>query len=222
MEQLIRIAMVDDHQLFRKGIEAILRASGSIDVAYSAGSGEELLQWLRTAAPLPDVVMLDIEMPGLNGIQLTEHLCRTYPQLRIIILSMHFRENLISGLVEKGVHCFLPKNSEPEELLAAIQTVHRNDFYFNDAVLQAIHKSMGGAKKRAPDVTFGFGITPREKEVLELICREYSTAQIADKLFLSARTVDGHRNNLLQKTGAANTAGLVLFAVRNRIIDPWF
>lgn len=222
MKEPIRVAMVDDHLLFRKGIEAILTASENISVVLSVPAAEELLQWLGTVSQKPDVVMLDIEMPGLNGIQLTEQLHRLYPALRLIVLSMHFRENLIAGLVEKGVHSFLPKNSEPGELLVAIETVHRNGFYFNEAVLKTMQRNMTGVKKRAPDVTLGYGITPREKEVLELICRELSTAEIAEKLFLSARTVDGHRNNLLQKTGAANTAGLVLFAVRNGIVDPWF
>ena len=114
MNNRIRVAMVDDHLLFRKGIEAILTASDNIDVVLSTAAGDELLNWLSTNPKKTDVVMLDIEMPGMNGIQITEQLHSRYPDLRIIILSMHFRENLIAGLVEKCVHCFLPKNSEPE------------------------------------------------------------------------------------------------------------
>ena len=222
MTNSVRIALVDDHLLFRRGIEAILRASDSTEIVFETGEGQDFLDWLSEKKTPPEVVLLDIEMPGINGIQMAEELRKTYPGIRIIILSMHFRENLIAGLVEKGVHGYLPKNCDPGELLNAISTVQRTGFYFNEAVLKAMQKNMSGVKKRAPDVTMGFGITPREKEVLELICRENTTAEIAEKLCLSMRTVDGHRNNLLQKTGAKNSAGLVLFAVRHRIIDPWF
>jgi DNA-binding NarL/FixJ family response regulator len=218
----IKIALVDDHMLFRKGMEAILRQHPDYEILTGCNDAAEFSAWLETAGTAPDILLLDLEMPGKNGVELADELRVSHPAIRIIVLSMHFRENLISNLVEKGVHSYLPKNAEPEELLAAIRIVHQNGFYFNDLVLKAIRKSITGGKKRAADSTLGYGITQRENEVLELICRELSTAEIADKLCISARTVDGHRNNLLQKSGALNTAGLVLFAVRNRIIDPWF
>jgi DNA-binding NarL/FixJ family response regulator len=221
-EQKIKLALIDDHLLFRKGIKALLTDSGAMECLFETADAFEFLDWLAKADALPDVALIDIEMPGMNGIELSEKLQKTFPSVKIIILSMHFRESLVISLVEKGVRGYLPKNAEPEELLMAIDTVYQRGFYFNDSFLKTMHAAFSGNRKNAHDTSLGFGITNREKEVLQLICHELTTQEIADKLFLSVRTVDGHRNNLLQKTGARNSAGLVLFAIRNNIVDAWF
>ncbi len=222
MKETIRIALIDDHLLFRKGIEAILRTIGDISIVYESGSAQEFLDWLEEKSPPPEIVLLDIEMPGMNGLVLMQNLREKYPQIKVIILSMHFRHSLIAGLVENGANGYLSKNCEEAELFNSIYTVKRSGFYFNEAVLRIMHKMVTGPRKKTPDATLGFGITEREKEILQLICREHTASEIAEKLFLSVRTVEGYRNNLLQKSGAKNTAGLILFAVRNNIIDPWF
>jgi DNA-binding NarL/FixJ family response regulator len=218
----IKLALIDDHILFRKGIKALMIDSEKMDCLFDTHQGHLFIEWLDTAGALPDVALIDIEMAGMNGIELSEKLQKSFPSIKIIILSMHFRESLVVSLVEKGVRGYLPKNAEPNELLNAIETVHNRGFYFNDTFLKTMHAAFSGNKKNSSDKTLGFGITAREKEVLHLICREFTTQEIADKLFLSVRTVDGHRNNLLQKTGARNSAGLVLFAIRNSIVDPWY
>lgn len=218
----VRITLIDDHQLFRKGVEAMLRSFGNIEIIYESGSAREFLDWLSEGSPAPEVVLLDIEMPGMNGIELMKILRTDYPAIKVIILSMHFRQSLVSSMVEAGVSGYLSKNCEPGELFNAIFAVRKSDFYFNDAVLRIMHGSLTGSRKKSNDVSLGFGITEREREVLELICKECTTSEIAEKLCLSDRTVEGHRNNLLQKTHAKNAAGLVLFAVRNNIVDPWF
>jgi DNA-binding NarL/FixJ family response regulator len=217
-----RIALVDDHRLFRKGIEAMLIPFDDIEVICDVGSAEEFLDWLAQENAPPQAIFLDIEMPGMNGIELMKKLRSEYPAIKVIILSMHFRQSIVTSLVENGVNGYLSKNCEPVELHDAICAVIRNDFYFNEDVLRIMHNAMTSQRKKAADTTLGFEVTKREKEVLDLICREHTNADIAEKLFLSMRTVEGHRNNLLQKSGAKNTAGVVLFAVRNHIIDPWF
>jgi DNA-binding NarL/FixJ family response regulator len=218
----IHITLVDDHQLFRKGIAAMLQPFGDIEIVFESGSAQEFLDWLRQDVIPPEVILLDIEMPGMNGIELMKKLRSDYPAIKVIILSMHFRQSVVAGLVENGVSGYLSKNCEPTELHNAITIVMRSDFYFSEEVLRIMHRTLAGQRKKAADTTLGFDITAREKEVIGLICRENTTAEIAEKLFISMRTVEGHRINLLQKTGAKNSAGLVFFAIRNNLIDLWF
>lgn len=218
----VRIALVDDHLLFRTGIETILRGFENMQVVHAAGSAQEFLDWLDVGSLPPEVLLLDIEMPGMNGIELLKKLRQRDTNTKVIILSMHFRPALVSSMVESGVNGYLSKNCEPTELCAAILSVSKTDFYFNENVLRIMRGTLTGPRKRSADTTFGYGITEREKEVLQLICRECTTEAIAQQLFISIKTVEGHRTNLLLKSGAQNLAGLVLFAVRNHMVDAWF
>lgn len=218
----LKIALIDDHKLFRKGIEAILRSLDNITIVYESGSAPDFIEWLNEENEPPEVLLLDIEMPGMNGIELMQKIRTMNIKFRIIALSMHFRQSLVANLVESGVNGYLTKNCEEAELFNAIFSVKKTGFYFNEALLRIMHNTILNPEKKITDTSLGFGITPREKETLQLICREYTAAEIAQKLFLSVRTIEGYRNNLLQKSGAKNTAGLVLFAVRNHIVDPWF
>jgi len=217
-----KIAVVDDQVLFRKGLVSILENRFGIEVLIEAGGGKEFIEKLNTAAHLPGIVLLDLEMPDMDGKKVIEYLKEHYPQVKIIILSVHYNNDLVAHFIEMGTNSYLPKNTEPEELEMAIASVVKNDFYFNDNTLHALRKAIASKGKNKNTVLVGsLLLTMREIEVLELICREFNTAEIAEKLFISPRTVEGHRVNLLTKTNARNTAGLVLFAVKSNIINTY-
>jgi DNA-binding NarL/FixJ family response regulator len=164
---------------------------------------------------------VDMNMPEMNGMELTELLLKQHPEMRIIILTVHNQERFIIKMIEAGVAGYLVKNCDIEEVLTAIRAAHKTGFYFNESTMQAMRN---GYRNKKGDVrsfaNIAVEITEREAEVLRLICREYTNTEIGDRLHISPRTVDGHRNNLLAKAGCRNTAGLVLFAVNNGFFDP--
>lgn len=212
-EDAIYVAIAEDQRLFRECLVSLLNGFERIKVNVEAANGKELLESLYTAAPTPQVVLLDLTMPEMNGLETTRQLKKLFPQMKIIILSVHSEERHIVHMVGEGVNGYLVKNSELTEVVHAVKAVHEKGFYFNESMLRAIHSGM--AHKHEKSYNPNSPITAREKEILELICQEHTTQEIAEKLFLSVRTVDGHRNNLLEKTGARNTAGLVIYALRN-------
>jgi DNA-binding NarL/FixJ family response regulator len=159
-------------------------------------------------------------MPEMNGAELTEVLQKKYPTVKVIILSAYDQERFVHKMVEAGAAGYLFKNCDIEEVLLAINTTFKSGFYFNDAVLSAMRngaKYKGGPLRNIANVAIE--LSDREQEVLHLICKEFTNPEIAAQLHISPRTVDGHRNNLLAKTGSRNTAGLVLFAVSNNLFD---
>lgn len=216
----IRIALVDDQLLFRQSLATLIQNESGLRLVLEAENGEQCLQLLASAEQLPDIVLADLEMPGMDGIELNDQLHQLYPAVRLIVLSIHASERLIARMIDLGACGYLTKNCDKAELLTALQTVYATGFYINARVLKAIQTA-----SRTHSITpknfngIPVDLSAREKEILQLICREYSTAEIAERLFLSPRTVEGHRNNLLQKTGRRNTAGLVLFAIRYRLFE---
>jgi DNA-binding NarL/FixJ family response regulator len=213
----IRLALVDDHLLFRKGMVSLLRDHNDIELVLEASDGQELMDALQQGKANPDVVLMDINMSGMNGIETTRRLRSEFPEAKILVLSVHCEEHFIVRMIELGAHGYLFKNSEPSELIEAICTVMRTGFYFNDTVLLAMRKGLMNKKQREA-VEQSTSLTVREKEILQLICKEFTASEIGEKLFISARTVDGHRNNLLEKTGSRNTAGLVVFALKHQLV----
>jgi len=212
-ENTIHVAIAEDQRLFRECLVSLLNGFDRIAVNVEAANGKELLEQLYIASPTPQVVLLDLTMPEMNGLDTTRQLKKLFPEMKIIILSVHSEERHIVHMVSEGVNGYLVKNSELSEVVQAVQAVHEKGFYFNESVLRAIHSGM--AHKHEKSYNPNSPLTAREKEILELVCQELTTPEIAEKLFLSVRTVDGHRNNLLEKTGALNTAGLVIYALRN-------
>lgn len=218
----IRVALIDDQKLFRQSLATLITATPGLELLLEAGDGNDFLQQL-SADRLPDVALMDMQMPGMDGIELNSILHRQYPQVRIIVLSVHANERLIARMIEAGASGYLVKNCDKEELITAIQTVFKSGFYINSEVLKAIQKASQQKTRPLKNVNaLAIELSAREKEVLELICREYSNAEIASKLFISIRTAEGHRNNLLAKTGCRNTAGLVLFAIRHNLFEVAF
>lgn len=212
-EDTIHVAIAEDQRLFRECLVSLLNGFERINVNVEAANGKDLLEQLFVVAPTPQVVLLDLTMPEMNGLDTTRQLKKLFPYMKIIILSVHSEERHIVHMVGEGVNGYLVKNSELSEVVQAVQAVHEKGFYFNESVLRAIHSGM--ANKHEKSYNPNSPLTVREKEILELICKEHTTQEIAEKLFLSVRTVDGHRNNLLEKTGARNTAGLVIYALRH-------
>ncbi|MCB9306137.1 MAG: response regulator transcription factor [Lewinellaceae bacterium] len=215
---MIRIAIADDEALFRKGILMLLEDEADFEIVFEAEDGQHLLEQLKAQDPLPDILLLDLNMPRLSGIEAAKTIREQFPELKFIVLSTFFSKAFIINMIEIGAASYLAKNATPEEMKATIREVQEKGFSYNRQVLEVIRENM--LDKTKPKITSPFGVelTDREKEILQLICEEYTTHEIAAKLFISPRTVDGHRNNLLQKLGCKNVAGLVVFAIRNDLV----
>ncbi len=211
----IRIALVDDQKLFRGGLKMILSDRPDFQVVFEADNGKQFFE--RLAFEPVDVVILDVEMPVMDGIETLEVIRDKHPDIRVIMLTMHDSDRLINHLMQLGANGFLLKDENPEIVRTAVERVGQEGIFFRDYVSRALLK--GGRQKPAkPNGYFGPNISEREMEVLTLICQEYTSKEIAEKLFISARTVEGHRRSLQDKTGARNLVGLVLYAVKNGIV----
>ncbi len=218
---MITIAIADDQMLFRRGMAAIVNTFDNMTVICEAENGQKLLGFLETTTQKPDVVLMDLSMPELNGVDTMKIIHEKYSDQKVIILSIHNEDKFVIHLIELGASAYLFKNSEPEEVERAIRGVIEKGFYFSENIVQTLHKRISNKKTHVSvHDNIPINLSIREIEVINLICRELTAQEIADKLFISVRTVDGHRNNLLEKTGARNTAGLVIFAIKNNIVDP--
>ena len=213
----IRIALVDDHKLFRKGIAALIGDDEHLEVAFEAGSGLELFE--KLVDDQPELVLMDLEMPGMDGIEATQRLAREFPEIKVIVLTMHEEDHYISNLMEVGAAAYLLKSMDVDEVDIAIKSVMETGFYFSDRVSKALVGAL--TKKNRVRATFNQKelLSQREVEVLKLLCQELSSEEIGDRIHLSPRTVEGYRRNLLSKTGARNLAGLVVFAIKNNYYD---
>lgn len=207
-----RIVLVDDHSLFRNGLRGLLERQEGYRVVGEAGSGEEFLALLDTLEA--DVVFMDFSMPGLDGAQTTERALARRPGLRIITLSMFGEESYYSRMVEAGARGFLLKDSDIGDVLEAVETVMEGGSYFSPQLLSSLTGHMRSREDAADDQ-----LSSREREILVAVCRGLSNQEIADELFISKRTVDKHRANILEKTGCKNTASLVVYAIRNGIVE---
>jgi DNA-binding NarL/FixJ family response regulator len=214
---VISVAIAEDQRLFRECLIPILNSYPHIKVVLEASNGKELIHLLERTEVLPQVVLMDLSMPEMDGLTTTQYIKERYPSLRIVILSVHAEERHVVKMVGMGINGYLAKNSELEEVRQAIEAVYEKGFYFNESILRAIQAGMG--KQKPKTFSIDNNLTTREKEVLQLICQEMTAQEIANRLYISVRTVDGHRNSLLEKTGARNTAGLVIYALKNHLVD---
>jgi DNA-binding NarL/FixJ family response regulator len=211
----IEVVITDDHKLFRKGIRSLLEEFPLISKVYEAGNGMELLELLTQLDNLPEIILLDIQMPVMNGIDVQKRIRKLYPLQKVIILTMEDDEQFIMHMISEGVNGYLLKDAEPDELEEAIEKVVKNDFYFPPGLAQLVLKSTRKKNILRQDLP---GFSERELEVLDLICRDFTTSEIADKLGISPRTVEGHRRKLLEKSETKNIAGLVVFALKNNLV----
>lgn len=212
MEQY-SVILVDDHKLFREGLKLLLENLTYIKKVDEAGNGKEFLKLVEKYHP--DIVFMDIEMPEMDGITATQQALKLFPDLNIIALSMYGDENYYTQMINAGAKGFILKNSGIQDVEAAIQTVISGNNYFSQEILNRLIKGIGGKSKTKKSNE----LSEREEEVLYHICKGLSNQEIANILYLSKRTVDKHRENILSKTNAKNTAGLVMFAVKNGIVE---
>jgi two-component system response regulator DegU len=203
----ISICVVDDHQIFRKAMVRLLKTFNHIGEICEAGNGEECLKQVSEKKPM--VVLLDLDMPKMNGMTCAEQLVKKFPDIKIIVLTMHDSEKYMVTMLEIGVHSFLHKSTDPEELEKAIHSVIENDFYYNELLNTAIFRSMQG-KSKFDQPTFGAKkLTVREEEILKLICNEKSLKEIAHSLSVSEKTIQSHKLHIHNKLGVKSTVGLV-------------
>lgn len=210
----IRVAIADDHSLFREGIRMILSEMPGILLCLEACDGNELLDALEHT-PV-DVVLLDLEMKKTNGMETLGMIHERYPELKVIILSMHSEPRMISHLMKLGANGYLIKDAQKNELEKAIREVCEKGMHFNEYVSNSL---LIGLRSKNEKPALSVQLSPREREVLSLICAEHTTQEIAEKLFISERTVEGHRKNLCSKLDAKNTAGLVKKAILLKYIE---
>ncbi|WP_046758110.1 response regulator [Kordia jejudonensis] len=215
-EKTITLGLVDDHNLFREGIKSLLDKILEVQLVLEAVNGKDMFTKLKN--DVPDMILLDLEMEEMNGVDATLKLQAEYPEVKILILTMHKEERMISYLMEIGANGYLLKDTTGEELEEAIKTVVRKGFYFNEFVSQALLKGLKNKSGKPLKIGKDYHLTAREFEVLELIAQECTTAEIAEKLFLSVRTIEGHRKNLISKLGVKNTAGLLIKAIKEKLI----
>ena len=210
----VKIALVDDHTLFRTGMRGLLMQRDDYDVVADVGSGEEFLEILPDLDV--DVVFMDISMQGIDGCETTRRALAMRPELRIITLSMYGDDHYYTLMVESGASGFLLKDSDIEEVYNAVDSVQSGDSYFSSALLGSLTRNMSMASVDVPSDEDA--LSDREIEILVEVCRGLSNQEIADKLFISKRTVDKHRANILEKTGCKNTANLVVYAIKNHLV----
>ena len=216
----VSIALVEDQELFRNGLAALIRSVPGFVLQYEAANGKIFVEQLQMSTSLPDIALIDMHMPEMNGVELNKILQERYPSIKVIVLSVYDQERFIGKMIEAGACGYLTKNCEISELITAVKTTYTTGFYFNQATLQAMRKASqykAGEIKSLSNIAIT--LTERENEILTLLCQEFTNAEIGEKLFISTRTVEGHRNNLLLKTGCRNTAGLVIFAIKNGLFN---
>ncbi len=213
MNRKISIILVDDHSLFRDGLKFILSQISGYKIVGEASNGKEFLDLLETV--FPDLVLMDIAMPGMDGIIATKRALSLYPDLKIVALSSYGDEIYYRRMIEEGVMGFLTKNSNKEELEFAINTVVKGNSYFSQDLLKKVVINISKKDKQKDEE---IKLTYREREILKFICQGLSNKEIAEKLFISPKTVDNHRTSLLSKTCSKNTASLVMCAIKKNLI----
>jgi DNA-binding NarL/FixJ family response regulator len=216
MSGAIKIALVDDEVLFRKGISFLLQREENIEIIFEASNGEELILKLNDNPIKPDIIVMDLKMPVLNGVEATKLIRKSHPDIKIIALTSYDTKSFVANMIQVGAVAYLIKNTTPKDLIHTINEVSRKGFYYSQTVLKTIQETIISLKNNKGNLETGF-LSPREIEILQLICQQKTTSEIADQLFLSPRTVEGHRNNLLLKTESRNIAGLVVYAIQNEI-----
>ena len=212
----VRIAIADDYKIYREGLKLCFSIDKNLAILFEADNGEDLLAMLEKQQP--DVIIMDLNMPLMDGMEATKQIRKKYPQIKILVITMYDNDKFIIHLMENGANGYLLKNAEPSEIIKAIYSVSENGYYFNDLVNKALLKKLVLKNNIKPSFNQNIELTEREMEVLQLICEEKTAAEIGKQIFLSPRSVEGIRQRLIEKIGVRNTAGLVMFAVKNGMI----
>ena len=213
----IRVFLADDHAILREGIRLLLRKVPDIEVVGEAGDGEEAVAKVEQLAP--DVVLMDITMPGLNGLEATEQIKGKKPQVKVLILTMHETDQYLSEMLRAGASGYVVKTTVSSELISAIRIVHQGDVYLYPSIARILVEDYLQRVKRGEEKTSYEGLTGREREILMYIAEDKKNKEIADLLGISVRTVQAHRTNLMDKLGAHDRTELVKYAISKGIID---
>lgn len=213
---MIKIAIADDHQLFREGIKFLIDQMTNISTICEAGSHQELFDCLATQKV--DLILMDLEMPEMEAADALRKINSDFPDIKVIILTMFNDIKMMSYLMELGVNSYLVKDTNSEELQKAIETVYQEDYYIHPHLATALLYGIKSKQRKRPTVRKGEAISEREKEVLEMICQGLTAKEIAEKLFISQRTAEGHRKRLLAKFDVKNTASLIVKAIKMEIV----
>lgn len=215
MNTKIKIAIADDEVLIRQGIKNLLLQENDFKIDFEASNGNELIDILTKVKRLPNIILMDINMPECNGVDATKLITAKYQSIKIIAVSSYTSDAFIKKMLTVGAVCYISKNFSTADLIFRIKKVHQNGFYYEQSFLKFINKNLKKDAQLNPHE-----ISDREIEVLQLICDQKSSMEIADELQISPRTVDGHRNSLLAKTKSKNIVGLVVYAIQNDLYSP--
>lgn len=213
----IRVAIADDHKIFRKGVILSLRHYSNLKFVLEAENGQELLEGIEEAKP--DVILMDLRMPVKDGIETTKYISAHYPDISVLVLTMHEEEKFVIHLMENGANGYLLKSTDPSEIKKAITDVVEKGYYLSNFVNRILVRKSQNKNKPVPSFAKGAEVSDREREVLEFICLEYTSQEIGEKMGISSRTVESIKERLMERFGLKNTAGLVFFAVKNNLID---
>lgn len=222
MNDQIKIALVDDEQLILEGVNMLLSKEKNFSVTMMANDATVFLKSLENISEedFPNIALVDVQMQPMNGFELVEVLKDKYPDLKIIILSSHYKTSVLGYMVKLGVSAFLPKNSNKKLFIEAITKVHENGIFFTSEDHQMLLSYMNNTSKKKSLFDINDDLSEREREVVKLICQELTNHEIAEKLFISPRTVESHRQRAIEKIGAKNTVGIVIYAIINNIYAP--
>lgn len=218
MGNRIKMALVDDEDLIVSLLGNFFQIAPDVELCFTANSGEQLIEKISATDCIPEVLILDLKLGGMSGIEVMNYLGKHFSTIRVIVMSSYYKKAFMGFMLKSGVSAFLPKNISSSELLSIIREVHEKGFYFMEDQVMAIRQQVSS---KVPNLQLdeGNALTQREIEVLRLVCMQKTAKEIANELFLTHRTVEGHKNNLLIKTSAKNIAGLVIFAIQNHYVD---
>lgn len=214
----ICISIIEDEQLIAELLVRHFENDSEIEVLATHKNGNSFVKYLQEEKPIPNIILLDLKMEGMDGMDVINHLKAEKSKIKIIVLSSYYKSNLVGYMLKTGVNAFLPKSTSSKDLRNIIINVYDNDFFFKSEQIDALKQQINN-KLPKPKLNNTDDLTAREIDVLNLICQQLTTHEIADKLFISKRTVEGHRTNLLLKADVKNTAGLIIWAIKNEVID---
>ncbi len=217
--EAIRIFLVEDHDLVRDGLKALLTSIPDIAIIGEAANGKSLFEKLKIVQP--DIIVLDISLPDISGIEITKRLRYDYPQIRVLILSMYTHEDFVTGAIRSGARGYLPKNTSRDELVKAIYAIYRGDEFFGETISKILLKSFirTAAEQNEQEEKPVFSLSSREQEILKLFAEGFNNKEIGIKLNISVRTVETHKNHIMKKLGIKSPVEMVKFAIRNKIIN---
>ncbi len=220
MNPTINIAIADDEELFRKGIAFMLERESNFNLLFEAENGQDLIDKLKSSKQQPDIILMDLKMPKLNGVEATKIIHETHPEICIIALTSYSGKTFITNMIDVGASSYLLKNSSPKVMVNTINEVFKKGFFYDETVFKIIDEESVAYNRESIKRNLDKEVlSSREVDVLDLICKQYTTGEIAEKLFISPRTVDGHRNKLLIKTQSKNVAGLVIYCIQNKLVQ---